>query len=213
MSCIHHLLHSQNLTVLVKHQPLRIHGARRLESTATPDPRTAVKYAQQKLGRRGGQNLTNRDVRLSKSVRQKQAFSRVGISEVNALDPSSSRSQSLATREDATVSPTPPKPRESMFRGMVIPYKPRPPEPDECCMSGCSICVYDLYLSSLESYRDAVASLRSTLQAQQVPVSMWPAELKENSETDNDALRNSELTVSMSAFAALEKELRESKGA
>ena len=39
--------------------------------------------------------------------------------------------------------------------------RPQPPEkplPQECCESGCPICVYDLYADELESYRLALAA-------------------------------------------------------
>ncbi|GAA5903917.1 hypothetical protein JCM8208_001726 [Rhodotorula glutinis] len=36
--------------------------------------------------------------------------------------------------------------------GVELPTKPKPPEPDECCMSGCATCVYDLYLEDVEHF-------------------------------------------------------------
>ena len=39
--------------------------------------------------------------------------------------------------------------------------RPQPPEkplPQECCESGCPICVYDLYADALEQYRQALAA-------------------------------------------------------
>ncbi|UNK58687.1 oxidoreductase-like domain-containing protein [Pseudoxanthomonas daejeonensis] len=39
--------------------------------------------------------------------------------------------------------------------------RPQPPEkplPQECCESGCPICVYDLYAEALEQYREALAA-------------------------------------------------------
>ena len=41
--------------------------------------------------------------------------------------------------------------------------RPQPPEkplPQECCESGCPICVYDLYAEALEEYRRALAEWR-----------------------------------------------------
>ncbi|KIJ91882.1 hypothetical protein K443DRAFT_685677 [Laccaria amethystina LaAM-08-1] len=35
-----------------------------------------------------------------------------------------------------------------------------PPADDECCMSGCAVCVYDLYEESLASYEDSITTLR-----------------------------------------------------
>lgn len=42
--------------------------------------------------------------------------------------------------------------------------RPQPPEkplPQECCESGCPICVYDLYAEALEQYRQALADWMS----------------------------------------------------
>ena len=41
--------------------------------------------------------------------------------------------------------------------------RPQPPDkplPQECCESGCPICVYDLYAEALEGYRQALAAWR-----------------------------------------------------
>ena len=37
------------------------------------------------------------------------------------------------------------KPTARVVRGVEIPLRPPPPASDECCMSGCARCVYDLY--------------------------------------------------------------------
>lgn len=36
------------------------------------------------------------------------------------------------------------------------PAPPRKPEPDECCGSGCLVCVFDRYEQELERYREAL---------------------------------------------------------
>ncbi|KDE06501.1 hypothetical protein MVLG_03153 [Microbotryum lychnidis-dioicae p1A1 Lamole] len=69
------------------------------------------------------------------------------------------------------------------FLGIRIPAKPEPPGPEDCCQSGCAICVWDSYLSSIEEYHDALTStleeLRNKIQQQslQVEAKDWPAEL------------------------------------
>ncbi|GAA5937244.1 hypothetical protein JCM3775_001590 [Rhodotorula graminis] len=42
--------------------------------------------------------------------------------------------------------------RKRTVLGVELPTKPKPPEPDECCMSGCATCVYDLYLEDVEHF-------------------------------------------------------------
>jgi hypothetical protein len=38
------------------------------------------------------------------------------------------------------------------------PVPPLPPEPDDCCHSGCAICVFDLYHDALERYEEQLAA-------------------------------------------------------
>ncbi|SCV69371.1 BQ2448_2391 [Microbotryum intermedium] len=64
-----------------------------------------------------------------------------------------------------------------------IPNKPEPPGPEDCCQSGCAICVYDVYLSSIEEYHDALSStlekLRKKVKEQSLTLAEkdWPHEL------------------------------------
>ncbi|KAK3079741.1 hypothetical protein LTS18_004018, partial [Coniosporium uncinatum] len=48
--------------------------------------------------------------------------------------------------------------------GILVP--PRPSEPDNCCMSGCVNCVWDLYRDDLEEWAARSAEARAKLQAQ-----------------------------------------------
>ena len=45
-------------------------------------------------------------------------------------------------------------------------------------MSGCAICVYDLYEDSLQSYEDSLSTVRSNLQAIGVPEEEWPVSIR-----------------------------------
>ncbi|KAF8526603.1 oxidoreductase-like protein [Hysterangium stoloniferum] len=184
-----------------------------LRSIHTSNPQSSItsnaQYHRQNSRKRGGQNLTIRDLRLSKSIRQKQAFTRAGEREPehHAVDPSSMKNGGHLQREGDSASTLK---AVRAFRGIAIPQKPKPPESDECCMSGCAICVYDLYLGSLETYREELASMRATLQRQNVPVSEWPEEIRAGNNRPDDGQDPSvELDVSLSAFAQLEKALRE----
>ncbi|KAI9623838.1 hypothetical protein H4Q26_017113 [Puccinia striiformis f. sp. tritici PST-130] len=50
--------------------------------------------------------------------------------------------------------------RKDQRKDMKVPPKiigpPRPPGPEECCMSGCAICVYDIYAQESEEYLDSL---------------------------------------------------------
>ena len=48
--------------------------------------------------------------------------------------------------------------------GVVVP--PRPEEPDNCCMSGCVNCVWDLYRDEMEEWAAKSAEARTKIQAQ-----------------------------------------------
>ncbi|MUI14433.1 oxidoreductase-like protein [Massilia dura] len=38
------------------------------------------------------------------------------------------------------------------------PEPPVPPAPDDCCHSGCAVCVFDLYNDALERYETLLAA-------------------------------------------------------
>jgi len=77
-------------------------------------------------------------------------------------------------------------------------------------MSGCAICVHDLYLDALAAYHESVSSLRSSLSALDIPESEWPSNIQ-TSGVKSKQERKSD--VSMDVFLALEKSLREKKAA
>lgn len=41
-----------------------------------------------------------------------------------------------------------------------LPPKPEPPEPGDCCGSGCMPCVYDRYEDELEAWRQRVEAIK-----------------------------------------------------
>uniref|UniRef100_A0A0W0FLV6 Oxidoreductase-like domain-containing protein n=1 Tax=Moniliophthora roreri TaxID=221103 RepID=A0A0W0FLV6_MONRR len=129
-------------------------STRRLQSTSTSTQRPTQVA-------RGGQNLTNRYVRLEKSLRGKKTLE----SDVREL------------QQHVPTSNTAPKNTLETFRGVVIPVKPKEPASDECCMSGCAVCVYDLYDESLAAYRESMEKVKATLRKMGVPEEEWPISL------------------------------------
>jgi len=147
-----------------------------------------------KRGVRGGQNLTDRHLRLEKSLRGKEARSK----QTNDLPNFSTVVHSPSILQRPTLT----------FRGFVVPEEPRPPEPDECCMSGCAICVHDLYQDSLATYHESVASLRSSLAGLDIPESEWPSNIQ-TSAVGSAARKD----VVMDVFAEMERNLRQKRQA
>ena len=71
-------------------------------------------------------------------------------------------------------------------------------------MSGCAICVYDLYQESMDQYRESIENIRYALTSQGVPESEWPQILL-SGQTNSDLIKASH--ASESAFEALERAL------
>jgi hypothetical protein len=76
----------------------------------------------------------------------------------------------------------------------------------ECCMSGCAVCVYDLYEESMDAYKDAVVAFCSSLTSLGIPKSEWPPRIRGQVSlpTGQDKQRKE---VVMSVFEELERTL------
>ncbi|KAJ7162793.1 oxidoreductase-like protein [Mycena crocata] len=158
---------------------------------------------------RGGQNLTMRYRRLEQSLRGKEALQAdirareesdvMGRFGGDELDPTQAQVSLTGTRDLARY-----------FHGLEIPQKPKAPEADECCMSGCAVCVYDLYEESLAAYNDNLAALRATLTASEIPHETWPEGVRSRSgrSAASDTVdKGSTRGATLSAFEELEKTL------
>jgi len=127
-----------------------------------------------------------------------------------------------------------PKPRS--LKGVLIPIKPPPPASDECCMSSCTVCVYDLYATALEDYQDDLVKARNALTVKGVPVNEWPLDvLSEDDRTKRleqqkhkaeggvdagrrmgvtgESERERQMAVIIGAFVKFEQSLREKRRA
>ncbi|XP_006455244.1 hypothetical protein AGABI2DRAFT_194881 [Agaricus bisporus var. bisporus H97] len=88
------------------------------------------------------------------------------------------------------------------FKGFVVPIQPLPPHSDECCMSGCAVCVYDLYEESLEAYNQSLETLRKQLTEMNVPEYEWPTNIQTHHTKKST-------NVVMNAFEEMERRLKE----
>ncbi|GLB38963.1 putative oxidoreductase-like protein, N-terminal [Lyophyllum shimeji] len=153
--------------------------------------------APSRIRRSLGRNLSERYKRLEKSLRQKQGLRR-------DIDDLASSSSPLATPAVANAVTTAPERRPETFHGLVIPKEPEPPRDDECCMSNCAVCVYDLYEESLEAYRKAVADLRTKLVALGIPEVEWPKNIRSSTVKKAENRRD----VVQNAFEEMERALK-----
>jgi hypothetical protein len=81
----------------------------------------------------------------------------------------------------------------------------RPQNLVECCMSGCAICVHDLYQESLDDYNSSVAAVRTSLTSMKVPEEEWPETIRPGSEKRMSLPTSS---LSLSAFQEMERALK-----
>lgn len=70
-------------------------------------------------------------------------------------------------------------------------------------MSGCAICVYDLYEDSRAAYAESLHLLHNTLAVMKVPMAEWPPEILSTSQI------STKKDISLSAFEDMERALRE----
>ncbi|PPQ63640.1 hypothetical protein CVT24_004414 [Panaeolus cyanescens] len=143
---------------------------------------------------RGGQNLSHRYLKLEHSLRGKEEISR----ELNRLE------------QETPTSQTPPIPKVKdveLFHGLEIPKEPIPPTDEECCMSGCAVCVYDLHEEAVDAYRSAVSSIITKLTTMNIPNTEWPAELRKHNKPAAAQPVESRKEVVLSAFEEMERAL------
>ncbi|KAJ1031402.1 hypothetical protein NDA13_001796 [Ustilago tritici] len=89
--------------------------------------------------------------------------------EVSTAETQPSHGSSSAAAEDADAQPSISM-GPTTIRGIVIPLKPPPPGPEECCMSGCAHCAYDIYAEDLEDFHSRLSSVRNQLAQLSPPV-------------------------------------------
>ena len=67
-------------------------------------------------------------------------------------------------------------------------------------MSGCAVCVYDLYDESLRAYRESILALQTALTARRVSEKEWPSDIR----APNNKATGSELSIPASRNVALD---------
>ena len=73
-------------------------------------------------------------------------------------------------------------------------------------MSGCAVCVYDLYEELLAAYNTEVDALRKALTDMRIPDSEWPAHIRLNHRSNFNTEAKRKETI-LSAFEEMERAL------
>ncbi|SJX66231.1 related to ABC1-ubiquinol--cytochrome-c reductase complex assembly protein [Sporisorium reilianum f. sp. reilianum] len=152
----------------------------------------------------------------------------------NAVEPESQTGIEVtraATPAEVTAAPveTAPSMGPTTIRGIVIPLKPPPPGPEECCMSGCAHCAYDIYAEDLEDFHARLSSVRTQLVQLSPAVTRdeWRADLLGEYPAEGDGAKGAEdmreraqrevdrvisdLDPTMKAFLEMERKLKKSE--
>ncbi|KAF9511937.1 hypothetical protein BS47DRAFT_1346080 [Hydnum rufescens UP504] len=133
--------------------------------------------------RRGGRNLSERPSHPGRTMPRSQPSSSSSSSPSSSswVDEKVSKLSSPALTSPSTVSAAARISRDGeehiSFHGVKIPKKPLPPAADGI-MSGCAVCIYDLYLESKQAYRTTLASALAKLEQMHVPRDTWPEEVR-----------------------------------
>ncbi|KAF9430290.1 hypothetical protein BGZ76_000888 [Entomortierella beljakovae] len=100
-----------------------------------------------------------------------------------------------------------PKSGSTMYHGFSIPVKPNPPGAEDCCMSGCVHCVYDIYEEDRQEYKEALAEVLESIKKAGLPP---PPNIKTSgvAGTGGGKDDDSDMDPSMKAFLDLEKKLK-----
>jgi len=210
-------LTSRTRTLPIFHLPTRSLILRTPHTRSITSRSTKNEIIRLKKPSRGGRNLSERYRALERALRGKEAFAR-GKGELAHHVPVISISVEDTNSKKESV---------ETFHGFVVPQEPKPPADDgvfpvnnpypdilinhitECCMSGCAVCVYDLYEESLASYEDSIITLRKSLGALGIPQKMWPLNVRPDVEKSTPESRKE---VILNAFEEMERKLKEKKG-
>ncbi|KIJ15344.1 hypothetical protein PAXINDRAFT_163090 [Paxillus involutus ATCC 200175] len=177
----------------------------RLTSSNAPPTSTDI-VARSKRRQQGGRNLSERYRRLENAIRGKEAL----LKQASALSQGPASAAELQFNKPTTSSTSK---GPNIIAGFAILEEPRPPADDECCMSGCAICVYDLYEESLAAYKESVVALRSALSAMNIPENKWPPHIRTSQTQVPSTTTHSDKTKGavLDAFEEMERALKEKR--
>ncbi|KAJ7676207.1 oxidoreductase-like protein [Mycena rosella] len=164
------------------HSPQTRAAPRESETELLSQRKTRKKKGQRsrlKNPTRGGQNLSLRYRLLEQSLRGKKALQR----DIRARD-----SEVASGFVDRAAAPASQFTDARYCRGLEVPQRPKAPESDECCMSGCAVCVYDLYEESLGTYNESLAAFRAKLASADITEAVCSANVRSGVEKKSPTL-------------------------
>ncbi|KAG9065346.1 hypothetical protein KI688_002671 [Linnemannia hyalina] len=99
------------------------------------------------------------------------------------------------------------------YHGFKVPVKPSPPGAEDCCMSGCAHCIYDIYEEDRQEYKAKLAKVLDEISKAGIPP---PPNIKKgkggggastgNAQSAND--EEDDMDPGMKAFLELERKLK-----
>ncbi|KAF9420305.1 hypothetical protein BGZ94_009162 [Podila epigama] len=97
------------------------------------------------------------------------------------------------------------------YHGFKVPRKPTPPGAEDCCMSGCAYCIYDIYEEDRQAYKESLAKVLEDIQKAGLPPP--PSDIVPNAGGGGSTAGNSnndddDMDPGMKAFFELERKLK-----
>ncbi|KAG0292182.1 hypothetical protein BGZ98_002683 [Dissophora globulifera] len=98
--------------------------------------------------------------------------------------------------------------KANVYHGFVIPIKPTPPGAEDCCMSGCAHCVYDIYEEDRQDYKRELSAILKAIET--AGLSPPPANIIGGATASGQAGKGADddMDPSMKAFLELERKLK-----
>ncbi|KAG0037467.1 hypothetical protein BGZ82_002466 [Podila clonocystis] len=128
-----------------------------------------------------------------------------GAPSVNTLPTAQSRAASAASTLESSLSRA--SQQGTDYHGFRIPVKPTPPGAEDCCMSGCAHCIYDIYEEDRQEYKEALVKVLENIQKAGLPPPP-PDVVPASGAQGGDAKDNDDMDPGMKAFLELERKLK-----
>lgn len=144
------------------------------------------------------------DLSLEQPIRQAQSYNDLNAKKKQIANKPSSPAPTISIAFSGGRKLQQPDEKERYVEGIRIP--PKPIEPDNCCMSGCIHCVWDLYREAFEEYQAQRKLANEKLMAAGKP-QLDQLEESQTSYDEEDAFKD--IPIGIRAFMALEKSIKE----